>query len=74
MSHLLFCSCGEVLVKSFNGTTKVRSKVVIFRDDNAYVVCKGCNAEIPIPISLNKIQLLKSINKNPKLLVYDKSL
>jgi hypothetical protein len=74
MNHLTLCKCGEVLIKSVNGTTKLRSKIVLFKKNKAYAVCKSCAAEISIPLSLDKAELIKAHNRNPKLLVYDKDL
>jgi len=67
VEHLLACSCGEVLVKSINGTTKVRGKVLLFRGGKGYVVCKGCGAEKLVPIVLNNDGLPSS--KVPRLFV-----
>jgi hypothetical protein len=67
VEHLLACSCGEVLVKSANGTTKIRGKVLLFRDGKGYVVCKGCGAEQAVPVQLNNEGLPAS--KVPRLFV-----
>jgi hypothetical protein len=53
MDHLFACSCGEVLVKSSPGVTKIRNKILIFRDGNAYAICPNCNKENPVPVRLN---------------------
>lgn len=68
MDHLLVCNCGEVMVKSANGTTKIRAKIIVFRGDQAYAVCKGCGKELSAPISLNKDEIL-SKSKSPKLFI-----
>lgn len=68
IDHLLICSCGEVLIKSTRGSTKLRSKILIFRDGEAIAVCKGCGAELPAPIKLDKVDLLLK-SKNPRLFV-----
>lgn len=52
MDKHLECSCGEVLVKSINGVTKIRNKVLVFKDNQAFAVCKGCGAEHRIPVQL----------------------
>ena len=51
MRHLE-CSCGEVLVKSINGVTKIRNKVLVLKGNQTYAVCKGCGAEHPVPLKL----------------------
>ena len=72
MNQLVLCKCGEVISKSFNGTTKVRSKVVIFKGSKCYVVCKGCGSELQVPIHIDRDEFSKYGLGNPKLLVYDK--
>lgn len=42
---------------------KVRSKVTIFRGNSCFAVCKGCNTEVPIPLSLDHEVLQKSFAK-----------
>ncbi len=54
MDPVLTCRCGEVLIKSVNGTTKVRGKIIIFREGKGFSVCKGCGVEQPIPLTLNE--------------------
>lgn len=68
IDHVLVCRCGEVLIKSTSAATKVRSKILIFRDNQAFAVCKGCGAELPAPIRLDKIDLLAK-SRNPRLFV-----
>ncbi len=65
MLHVLVCRCGEVLIKSVGADTKVRSKIIVFRDGQGYAVCKGCGVELPVPIKLDKMDLYKS--QNPRL-------
>lgn len=66
MNRFLECSCGEIMIKSYNNTIKIRNKVLVFKDNQAFAVCKGCGVEHPIPI-----QLMKSVDskaqQNPKL-------
>lgn len=69
MNHLLTCRCGEVVLKSRNGITKLRTKIVVFKDGESFVVCKGCGVELPIPISIDSNSLKKS--RNPKLFLYN---
>jgi hypothetical protein len=67
MDHLLSCKCGELLVKSSpDGVTKVRGKIMLFKGDQGFVVCKGCGAETQIPVKLDSTELQA---KSPKLYV-----
>lgn len=59
MNHLIHCSCGEVIVKS-GSDTKIRSKILVCKDDGAYAVCKSCDAEVKVPLQLDT-DLLKSM-------------
>ena len=53
MDHMLFCEkCDEVIVKSTASSTKIRSKVVIIRDGKTYAVCKGCNSDLELPVTM----------------------
>jgi ribosomal protein S27E len=65
MTHLIHCSCGEVIVKSQGPDTKVRAKIVVFKDNAAFAVCKGCDSEVAIPLQLNE-DLLKSMSAAPE--------
>lgn len=60
MNHLVHCVCGEVIVKSSGIDTKVRAKIVVFKDNNAFAVCRGCDNEVKIPLQLDN-DLLKSM-------------
>jgi len=47
----LTCSCGELIIKSDGNGFKIRSKILILKDNStSWAVCKGCNKEIPVPI------------------------
>lgn len=73
MNDALCCSaCGEIIVKSVDGTIKVRSKVLILNDESATAVCKGCGTEIPIPIKFDN-DMMKSVIQTKKLRLYVKS-
>lgn len=61
MNHLISCSCGEVIVKSLDADTKVRAKIVVFRDEESFAVCKACNSEVKIPLRLDT-DMLKSMS------------
>jgi ribosomal protein S27E len=68
IEHLLICRCGEVLVKATDGEVKLRSKILIFKNGKAIAVCKGCNSELPIPVTLDQSELLQK-SQNPKLFI-----
>lgn len=61
--------CSELIVKSMGNEIKVRAKVTIFRDNECFAVCKGCNGEVKLPIALDHESLEKSFTpqKNPYL-------
>jgi len=62
MDQMLFCAnCDEVIVKSSGSSTKIRSKVIIIRDDSTFAVCKGCDTELELPVTL---EVKKSVNKS----------
>lgn len=63
IDHFLMCSCGEVIVKSNDITTKVRSKIILFKSDAAFAVCKKCGKEYPIPLMLDKKLLKSQVNR-----------
>lgn len=73
MNHLLSCACGEVVLKSFNGTTKIRNKIIVFRGDEAIAICKGCGSEHKIPVRLDRIELIKGLSYRPRLYIRDRS-
>jgi hypothetical protein len=63
MNHLINCSCGEVIVKALGSDTKIRAKILVFKDDAAFAVCKSCHAEVKVPLQINS-ELLKSMASN----------
>lgn len=69
MNHLISCNCGEVIVKSLNTDTKVRAKVLVFKDDGAFAVCKACNAEVKIPLRIDT-DMLKSMSEHRPVRLY----
>jgi ribosomal protein S27E len=71
MEHLITCKCGEVVVKSANGTTKIRNKMMVFKDGRSYAVCKGCGAEIQVPVRLEPAEISDN-NRRPKLFLQDR--
>lgn len=68
MNHLLTCKCGEVVVKSANGTTKIRNKMLVIKGNRSFAVCKGCGAEILVPIKLEPCDFNNDI-KQPRLFI-----
>ncbi|MFH0957676.1 MAG: hypothetical protein V1897_03145 [Pseudomonadota bacterium] len=52
----LQCTCGQLILKSYaDGTTKLRSKIVLFNDcGEGVAVCRSCGCEYPVPIRLQK--------------------
>lgn len=69
---LLTCKCDEVIVKALNGTTKIRSKILIVKGNQTFAVCKKCGAEVRVPLLLDYVTLQKAVQSNPKLLLWDK--
>jgi ribosomal protein S27E len=61
----IVCSCSEVIVKSHNGSVKLRSKILIFKGNDAYAVCKKCGTEVAVPVSFDK-----SVGSLPPLLLH----
>jgi hypothetical protein len=61
MSHLIYCSCGEVIVKAIGSDTKIRAKILVCKEDAAFAVCKSCDSEVQVPLSLNE-DMLKSLS------------
>lgn len=71
MQRLLTCRCGEVVVKSINGKTKIHNKVIVFSGDKAYAVCKSCGTEIEVPMHLDQ-EKLDDENRRPRLFLRGK--
>ena len=70
MNHLINCACGEVIVKSLNSDTKIRgAKIILFKNDLAYAVCKSCNTEVQIPLALD-VDMLKSLAQKSPMPLY----
>lgn len=65
MNHLITCKCGDAIVKSQSDETKVRAKIVVFRDDKAYAICKSCDAEVEIPLRIDEV-MLKSMSSTSR--------
>lgn len=62
MNHLISCTCGQVIVKSMDGKTKVLAKVLIVGDNGAIAICKSCDKEVSVPLNLDE-DMLKSMSK-----------
>lgn len=52
-SFLACTNCHEVVIKSVNDEIKVRAKVILVRDNQTLAVCKGCDAELEIPLTFD---------------------
>ena len=65
MDQLLLCAnCDEVIVKSNGSSTKIRSKVIIIRDNSTFAVCKGCGTDLELPVTLEiKQTVSKSVSR-----------
>jgi hypothetical protein len=59
------CLCGELLIKSTTDGLKIRGKLIIVEDGITKSVCKSCNAEVVLPISIqpSAVVLEKSLPK-----------
>lgn len=60
----LACSnCGEMVIKSVGGDIKLRTKILLLSEEKgSRAVCKGCNEEIPIPLTLD-VDMVKSMSR-----------
>ena len=61
------CHCSEIIVKSQDGAVKLRSKILIFKGNQAYAICKKCSSEVPVPVSLDKSV---SVSPPPRLYIH----
>lgn len=50
----LRCSCSEIVLKSVDGESKIRSKILVIKGDSVYAICKGCNKEVKVPLQIDK--------------------
>jgi len=70
MAALCCTHCGEQVLKSMpDGTTKLRSKVIVFKDNSAVIVCKGCGGDIPFPLKIDDT-LVKSMLQSQRLKLF----
>jgi hypothetical protein len=75
MSNII-CSCGEIILKNDSTVTKVRSKILLFKSDTAFAVCKTCGKEIEVPIKKEETNdismsyyIQKALNKSPRIII-----
>lgn len=54
VASLLTCACSEVIIKSTGAGGKVRSKTILLTAEGVYAVCKGCDAEVRLPLTWTK--------------------
>lgn len=60
------CKCGELIVKAINeDNMKVRSKIIVFKGNAAYAVCKSCDQEVKVPLQVDS-NMLKSLSTESK--------
>lgn len=71
MKALCCSSCGDVVIKSSNDGTKIRSKVLVLNEQGAFAVCKGCGKDIQVPLKLDDV-VMKSIAASENLKLYVK--
>ena len=48
------CPCSELILKSVDGTSKVRAKIIVIKDGAVYAICKSCNSEVEVPLKLTE--------------------
>lgn len=53
-NHIV-CRCAEIIMKSEGGISKIRSKIMILRNNNTYAVCKSCGTEVQVPLKISPI-------------------
>lgn len=47
------CPCSEIIMKSEPGVSKIRSKILILKDNSAYAICKSCGFEVKVPLKID---------------------
>lgn len=69
MDALCCVKCGEIVLKSMaDDSAKLRAKVLVFKDDGAFAICKGCGTELQVPIALDMKQMAQ-VSKSLRLYV-----
>lgn len=54
-SHDLDCpKCGSNMIKSYADEAKFRMKVIVWKKDGMFAVCKGCSNEVKIDFDIIK--------------------
>jgi len=48
---------------------KIRTKILVMDEDSAYIVCRQCGTEIPIPATLD-MNKMGNIVKSAKLMLF----
>lgn len=65
------CSCGEFIVKSLEGKTKVRSKILLFEGGKTLAKCRRCGGMHEVPIQMHYVEdNVDNIIKSKKRRVY----
>jgi uncharacterized C2H2 Zn-finger protein len=59
--------CDSIIIKCNVDYIKILNKTIIFRNNSCFSVCKGCNKEISIPLTIDKTSLKRA--HQPKLVV-----
>lgn len=72
MKALCCTQCGDIIIKSTDDDVKVRSKVLVFKSNGTFAICKGCGEEIPVPVIIDN-SMMKSIATSKKLRLFIKS-
>lgn len=70
----LACSnCHELVIKGMgDNQQKIRTKVILIKNNAVMAVCKGCGSEIPIPLTFD-VELAKSLFQKEEPRLYIKS-
>jgi hypothetical protein len=69
ITHDIICRCTEIIAKSEKGVMKIRSKIVLVRDNGVAAVCKSCGVEVPVPLQKSLIEPPAPLPDPPLLLM-----
>lgn len=47
------CQCSEIVLKSADGGSKIRSKILVIKGDSIFAICKGCSKEVRVPLRID---------------------
>ena len=62
--------CRErIIQKSMDGKLRIRTNIVVFGEDGATVVCKGCGTDIPVDLVPGEVLQKAFLAKGPKLVL-----